>query len=357
MFFKLHSEGKIGFKQLTDADLGRAKGRTTHIGLFGDILTFLPDKDYEEDAMFLYKNKSEILPISFDRINRKSGRADAPKIKTGGRNAISVVSIIKNIANNPIVLDQKWYILWFGLTNESIVVFLFNNQSTDFNNISKYIDLSRELVKGRINSTDEKFSKLLDYLEKYINTNSIEYISELEIASQVGSSKKYRTFDLEKANEWFKDTGKKGETLIAEFLDRQKLKNQIFNYTWYNQSRETGLPYDFSIQYNNQNIVFLDVKSTGHAFERPIIFSNKEIECIVDKPYYHIYRVFDLSDEKAPKLKICENSKDLAKMIVSKTDIFQKSLEEIQTELKETKFSIEASHNLLSFGNEISLNI
>lgn len=33
MFFKLHSEGKIGFKQLTDADLGLGKSHQTHIGL------------------------------------------------------------------------------------------------------------------------------------------------------------------------------------------------------------------------------------------------------------------------------------------------------------------------------------
>ena len=64
MFFRLHKEGKIGYKQLTDADLGRARGNTTHIGLFDDILTFLPDNDYEDDSMFLYNKNSDNLLFS-----------------------------------------------------------------------------------------------------------------------------------------------------------------------------------------------------------------------------------------------------------------------------------------------------
>lgn len=53
---------------------------------------------------------------------------------------------------------------------------------------------------------------------------------------------------------------------------------------------ETGLPYDFSIQKNDQNVIFIDVKSTNFKFEQPLIFSNQEIECIADKSNYHIYR-------------------------------------------------------------------
>lgn len=352
MFFKLHSEGKIGYKKMSDADLGLGTSHQTHIGLYGDIFTFLHNREVEEEAMFIYNDTVDFIDCYFDRIEMPNGDFRSPKIRKGG-SSISVTTIIRDNAKlNP---SYNWFLIWFGLENEQMVFYLFNNHSKDFQELQNIIDLSKN--GGRVSKGEVGFDKLLIYLENKVNENGKSIIEDLEIASQIGSSKKYRPFDLERASELFKNTGKRGEELIAQFLDKQKHKNQIFNYTWYNQSRETGLPYDFSIQYNNQNIVFLDVKSTGHAFERPIIFSNKEIECIVDKPYYHIYRVFDLSDEKVPKLKICENSKDLAKMIVSETEIFQKSLKEIQTELKEAKFSIDVSHNLLSFGSEISLNI
>ena len=42
MFFELHEENKIGYKELSDADLGRAAtSHQTHIGLFDDAYHFL----------------------------------------------------------------------------------------------------------------------------------------------------------------------------------------------------------------------------------------------------------------------------------------------------------------------------
>ena len=44
MFFELNDEKRIGYKQLTDADLGRSLlSHQTHIGLFDDVLTYLPN--------------------------------------------------------------------------------------------------------------------------------------------------------------------------------------------------------------------------------------------------------------------------------------------------------------------------
>ena len=55
MFFKLHSENRIGYKQLTDADLGRSPtSNQTHIGLFGDVFTFLPNDIEIDDAMVIF---------------------------------------------------------------------------------------------------------------------------------------------------------------------------------------------------------------------------------------------------------------------------------------------------------------
>ena len=161
---------------------------------------------------------------------------------------------------------------------------------------------------------------------------------------------------LFRSNKRFQETGKKGEELIAQYFEILKSKNQIFSYNWYNHSMESGLPYDFHLQTNEQNTIFIDVKSTNFKFERPMIFSSREIEFINETPNYNIYRVFDLSDEVAePKLKICENSKNLASNIDLHFDILKKSLENQKIVFQTAKMKINPRNELLTFNNEIIL--
>ncbi len=82
-FFELHSESRIGYKSLTDADLGRSeKSHQTHIGLFSDVLTFLPnEKETKDNSIFIYDDKCELLSVTIGKITRKSGKQDAPNIK------------------------------------------------------------------------------------------------------------------------------------------------------------------------------------------------------------------------------------------------------------------------------------
>ena len=356
MFFKLHNERKIGFKQLTEADLGRTNGHTTHIGLFGDILTFLPDNNFDDEAMFLYDGKNEIIPYFFERINRKNGDINAPRIRKGGKNIVSVTTIVQDIANETID-NKRWFLLWFGLKSEKVVFYLFNSESEDYQKLSTLLNLDRNLVKGQIDNSNTNFGKIIEYLERYVNTNTADIIQELEVVSQIGSSKKYKAFDLENANNLFKETGRKGEEIIENYFDFLKAHNQIFSFTWYNKSRETGLPYDFSVQNNNQNIVFIDVKSTTYKFEQPLIFSSQEIECITKNPNYHIYRVFDLSQPIAiPKLRICENSRNLANLIFPYFESLDVSLSQQQILLKTAKITVEPTNELLTFKNEILLS-
>ncbi|WP_017256913.1 protein NO VEIN domain-containing protein [Pedobacter arcticus] len=359
MFFKLHKEGKIAYKQLTDADLGRTNGHTTHIGLFGSVLTFLPDNDFEDEALFLYNKTSQNVPYFFDRINRQNGDVNSPKIKKGGRNVISVTTLIQGIANEKMD-NRKWFLLWFGLESEKVVFYLFSSISDDYTNLSQIIDLQTNLVKKQINYGDVNYNRLLDDLENYVNASTLGVLQELEIQSQIGDpiteNKTYKPIDILNANKIFQETGKKGEALIAEYFEILKSKNQIFAYNWYNKSIETGLPYDFHLQTNDQNQIFIDVKSTNYKFEQPMIFSSQEIEFIKSTPHYNIYRVFDLSEEIAkPKLKICENSKNLANQINPHFHILKTSLENQNVRLQTAKMIIKPANELLSFNKEITL--
>jgi len=354
MFFKLHREHKIGFKQLTQADLGLGTSHQTHIGLYGDIFTFLQNSQVEEEALLIYNNGIDKIDCYFDRIETPNGTFRSPKIRKGERDSVSVVTVIRDRAGE--YPNYKWYLIWFGLENEEMVFYFFNDHSSDFTEVSSILNLTRS---GRVDDTSpQQYNQLLNYLETKVNVSGKEIIEELEVVSQVGISKKYRTFDLNNANLLFKETGKRGEEIIARYLDYQKSQKLIFNFTWYNKSMETGLPYDFSIQYNNQNIVFIDVKSTNYKFEQPLIFSNQEIECITEKANYHIYRVFDLSEEVAiPRLRICENSRNLANFISLHFHQLGKSLNQQQISLQTAKIAIKPTNDLLTFKDEILLNV
>jgi hypothetical protein len=266
--------------------------------------------------------------------------------------------LIQDIANQTID-DKKWFLLWFGLESEKVVFYLFSSNSEDYNELSKIIDLQSNLVKKQVNYGDVNYNSLLITLENYINANTSEILQELEVQSQIGNAtneiKKYKPIDILNANKRFQETGKKGEELIAEYFDSLISKKQIFAYNWYNQSMETGLPYDFHLQMNDQNTIFIDVKSTNFKFEQPMIFSNQEIDFINNTPNYNIYRVYDLSEEiTIPKLKICENVKNLANEIKPHFDVLKNSLEIQNIKLQTAKMIIKPVNRLLTFNRQLS---
>ncbi|MFI3303226.1 MAG: DUF3883 domain-containing protein [Rikenellaceae bacterium] len=356
MFFKTHAEGKIGYKELTKADLGDSTGNTTHIGLFGDILQFLPNRDYVETSMFIHKDECSPLEFSFDRIENPDGSYRSPKIKKGGKDVASVVTVIRDIYRH-YDTTYRWFLMWFGLESEEVVFYLFNDHSADYNDIINFVDLSTSHCRGRLDSSSPNFNDVIHYLENKVNNSNQDFIAELEVASQIDSrDKKYRRFDIDKANKMFKDIGAKGEALIAEYLDRLKFDGQITGFTWYNGSSESGLPYDFTIQELRDNIVYVDVKSTSHKFEQKMIFSGQEIDFITHESNYQIYRVYNMMAEQN-HLKICDNSRALAEILNPKLQDFSKELTRHQVELQATKLAIPTIHNILRFGNEINLSI
>ena len=341
---------------MSEADLGqKSTSHQTHIGLFDDILTFLQNREVEQRAMFIYNNTCDIVDCYFDRIENPDGTFRSPKIRAGERNAISVFTIIRSLAKED--PDRKWYIVWFGLESEEVVFCLFNDQSDDFNFFSQHIKLkfTTKPPKGRIERTDYQFNSLISYLENIVNERGAELVSELEVASQTGSTNKFRPFDVEKANELFKITGKDGESLVAAYLHGMKEQGKIVNYTWVNQEGETGLPYDFVIQLNNQNLVHADVKSTAYKFEQPMVFSSQEISFINTTPYYTIFRVYGLGDEQR-SMRVCETCKSYVPKLDNCITEFGKILKSQNAELQSVKLAVPPSIDELIFQPEISLS-
>ena len=357
MFFELHNEQRIGYKEMTNPDLGRkSTSHQTHIGLFDDVLTFLPNNTEINDCMMIYDNSVEFLSLNFDRIENPDGSFRSPKIRAGGRDVVSIVTFIRDKVKD-FSTDTKWYLFWFGLKSEQLVFFLFNNLSDTYSEILNLGVALPHGVKGRITSADSRYFALLKYLENVVNNAGFELAQELEIAVQTNDltlTKKYREYDVKKAKELFAKIGKEGEILLDRYFEEQKRKGLITNYKWLNEENECGLPYDFYFETLAGEIIYLDVKTTNYKFAQKMIFSSQEIgfAASISNKYY-IYRVF-FNDNGERCLKICTNAKDLFILIQEKTNNYQERLIELAS-IETIKMAIFPTHQLLSFGQSIVL--
>lgn len=363
-FFELNGENKIGYKNLTDADLRRKEtSHQTHIGLFDDVLTFLPNKAEISDALLVYDDDCDELPVCFDRIQRANGEYNSPKIKSGGQGTISVTSQIVQIAKRENIF-LKWFLLWFGLKSEQPVFFLFHNQSDVYVRLTKLgVDLS-DGVKNRMTASSTAFRPVLSFLEEIVNKNGESIIRRTEEAAQVGLTqfaqghtlRPIRRYNIDKANKRQKIIGQKGEELVNCYLESCRQNGAISKYNWFNENgQESGLPYDFSIEENDGNIKFLDVKSTDGAFDRNICFSNQEISFISEtKNSYEIFRVYDMLS--APKLRVCRNYKLYANRINEVIKDFGGNLYKLNANMQSTKLLIPTVHQDYTFGQDIALH-
>ncbi|MCR5350796.1 MAG: DUF3883 domain-containing protein [Acholeplasmatales bacterium] len=328
----------------------------THIGLFDDVLTFLPNQIEIEDAFLIFDGNYQVLPVFFDRIQNPDGTFRSPKIRTGSGRGDSVVSVIKKTAAS-MDINLKWYLFWFGLDSERPVFFIFNNASSTYNDI---INLGLELpngVKNRLNSSSPIFNSLINYIVKVVNDSAEDFIEELEVLVQVDPvsvPKRYRRYDIEQAMVAINQIGKNGEKIINNYLYHLLELGEIKSYKWENEEKEGGLPYDFYFVDLNDKVIYLDVKTTNHKFNQKMIFSSQEAEFISgSRNNYCIYRVYKEKDGNY-SLKICENARHLFKKIHGKTVFYRDSLDTLAC-VEGIKLSVSPLQNELIFDTAISL--
>lgn len=355
MFFELHDEKKIGYKKLSDADLGiSTTSHQTHIGLSEHALGFLEDKDViSEDSIFIFEDKFEYIDAYFDRIQKPDGSFRSPKIRIGEKNGISIVSTIRGIVGEN---EQKlsWYLVWFGLKNEKLVFYLFNEHSLFYKKlVSLKVDMDKQGARC-VDVADTQYSSLVSHMEEIVNSNAQDILRDLEVKVQiddVAPNRKYRAYDIEKINKLNAKLGREGEEYVAQYLEKLKRKNLIKNFRWANEHGESGFPYDFHIQDNSENVIYLDVKTTGYDFSQDMVFSNQELCFITKEALYSIYRVYK-NERNEYLLRICENCQDLARDIHEKTQEYTNSLKEIPVTLQSSKITISPNLSRLTFGRE-----
>lgn len=268
-----------------------------------------------------------------------------------------MVSVIRDIVDNS--EDNQWFLIWFALKNEKVVFSLFNKSSKVYEYISG-LGLNLEHSASAI-----KDFTLVKSIVEYVkpktdgkSTSVIDELKDLEINSQIGGigfSKKLKGYDIEKANANFIRIGRNGEELINEFLKKKVLINEILHFTWYNEEKESGLPYDFSIENHNGNIVYLDVKTTKFDFSQKIIFSSQEIDFITNyAKNYSIYRVYNGADN-LPYVRICDDCKSIANKINALTNEYRNSLSQADAYLQNAKLAISPESKNLKFKQGILL--
>ena len=359
MFFELHEERKIGYKLLSTADLGT--GRTshqTHIGLAANVLTFMSDRDaVSEDSIFIYGSSFDYLDAHFDRIEREGGEFNAPKIRTGGRDIISVTSTIRDIARHSST-DLKWFLFWFGLKNEKAVFLLFNQNSEDYRKINELGLNLAGITRGAKIVENSLTNAIAAFIENKVNETGLSAIKALEVETQAGliqPNRRTGRYDIDKANANFKQVGRAGEALINEYLKTKIQRREIVHYNWYNADKESGLPYDFTIENHNGHVVNLDVKTTKFDFSQKIIFSSQEIDFITNtSESYNIYRVY-YGDGGLPYVRVCDDCRSLATQIASITSEYRKNLLLVHTDLMSAKLALSPNNKLLSFKREMRL--
>jgi len=90
MFFNLHANATIGYKLLSDADLGISRGNTTHIGLLTDSFNFLTGYHQESSSQLIYNETTTEVIAFLDLVT-------SPKLKVC--NNIEAIShnFVKNL--------------------------------------------------------------------------------------------------------------------------------------------------------------------------------------------------------------------------------------------------------------------
>lgn len=359
MLFEIHSEGKIAFKRLSDADLKRSPfSHQTHIGLSNDSLTFMQDNKMEYNAMLIYNSYCDIISCEVGRILRKSGRWDAPNIKTGGASGDSVVRKIRSFAKEKD--SVPFYLLWFGLDSGTPVFWLISGDSYDFGVLNQYCKFnSLGATEIRIvHVGSEHFSDILGFIRKRLENASINLQKDLEYTAEIESDNpKFKDADVKRAKSFIQELGRKGEELVNDFLEREKFDKRVVDFDWANKSGEVGKPFDFHIIYANGQEQWMDVKTTEHEFEQAIIVSKNEIRFITEKsnPAYAIYRVYSKAETEA-KLKICTGCLRYIQKLQRDIDYITQSMSDYKAGIVNYKIAFEPGiHSFNSVSDEIKL--
>ena len=326
----------IGIKKITKADLGRAKGNQTHIGLYASTVSY----DFHSCSLpsyLLYDGEIKKCSGHINFIKRDDGKTNSPKIRSGEVDDSSLVNHVRSIAD----CESDWYLLWFISDTEVIYTILFKKDSdtqVEIQSIIGGLGASKQIKR-----TNQAYQPLMDRVktEFDIREDSEDLAKEVLSTSEVDTR--------------LREIGKRGERLVDRYLSKQRRDQKIISYEWMNKDGESKKPYDFKLILNDLSENFLDVKSTIKDFSYPWFLSHNELSKANEVSKYSIYRVFTLN--AGPKLKICNNIDRLAQRFARPHGIYMEALNSLELEMIKSSILVKANPELLDFEEETEIEL
>ena len=112
------------------------------------------------------------------------------------------------------------------------------------------------------------------------------------------------------------------------------------------------MPYDFSIQDKHNNVLYLDVKTTGYDFNQKMIFSSQEIKFIAtSNNAYCVYRVYMNNGDYY--LRICGGCKNISIKILDRITAYTTDMNKLQVDLQSSKLAVSPENFSSELGAEI----
>ena len=296
----------------------------THIGLFEKSVTL--DRVIMP-SLLIYKNNSYDTLTLMDPITNPDGTVRSPKARQGtdkdkllfeGKPYVSTyVKINEIIKNNDRYNKSRndFFIIYGTLTNKRLFFILYDDKSSNLKILSNYLNTHEIKAQRLLANPKQDLYKKLYLISK-------ELLKSYELEESVNESFDFIKKDIPTSRYITKDEadliqkiGKTGENLINKYLDDKKNKKEIKDFYWLSNDQPNA-DHDFEVTEMDNNVKFIEVKSTKLDFDTQFYWSRNERNLFLRKPNnYIIKRISHVFDDQNVSLSIGENMLSLHKKL------------------------------------------
>ena len=327
--FTMHGEHKIGIKRLSAADLGLGKSHQTHIGLYGEVLSYLPDHLYSEKGLLFNDNNFNLVTMLFDRITNLDGTTRSPKFRLGDASDVSLIGRIREIVqDNP---SDSWYLLWFGIDNGSILSILFKEKDELFELLESLGIVNLNNCKRVFSFSDVSFSSLVDVLQGWIYSIIHESLRELETSVFSQRPLFKNQLELNKIFNIPRRSISVYQLAISHFyhyLEGQKQQGAILEYELLPQTEEQANSYMFLITKKNGESKIMILKATEFDGKQLFMLGIEDLQ-LMNTTYSNtpigIIRFFEV-DNSGCMMQICNSLLRLVSQVLNPTSVQIKTI-------------------------------
>jgi hypothetical protein len=305
--FKVHAENTIGIKKLTDADLGAGKSHQTHIGLYSDVLTFLPDHAHAEKGLLIHDINYEFVEVYFDRITNPDGTTRSPKFRLG-TSEFSLVNRIRYVVQE--TPEKEWFLIWFGTDLGKIITVLFTKEDDLFNQLKDYMgDFfldSMKVLSPKIQQYEEIVLLLQNYIIPILKPDLEMNIKKIQLQRMLDQKGRDldNIFNLTDFSSYLQQIAIEH---LSVFLESKKQKGQIIDFEILPIGANKYANY-CKIIMNNKVVRNVLLKISTFEEQQEFNLTLDELLLFQEKGDFGVFSIFNV-DEQGCALRICSSLK------------------------------------------------